>query len=97
MALTQFKGAIVVNKTGKRFMDESISYKTQADIAFAQPEGKSWMVFDDKIRKTAMKMDPLQVGILWKSIDEGKCPSYVFMGNTLKKLLKKPDLTPSRG
>lgn len=94
MALTQFKGAIVVNKTGKRFMDESISYKTQADIAFAQPEGKSWMVFDDKIRKTAMKMDPLQDGILWKSIDEGKCPSYVFMGNTIEEAAQKAGLDP---
>ena len=94
MALTQFKGAIVVNKTGKRFMDESISYKTQADIAFAQPEGKSWIVFDDNIRKIAMKMDPMQDGILWKPIDEGKCPDYVFMGNTIEEAAQKAGLDP---
>lgn len=94
MALTQFKGAIVINKTGRRFMDESISYKTQADIAFAQPEGKSWMVFDDNIRKTAMKMDPMQDGILWKSIDEGKCPPYVFMGGTIEEAAQKAGLDP---
>ena len=94
MALTQFKGAIVVNKTGKRFMDASISYKTQADIAFAQPEGKSWIVFDDNIRKIAMKMDPMQDGILWKDIDQGKCPPYVFMGNTIEEAAQKAGLDP---
>ncbi len=94
MALTQFKGAIIVNNTGKRFVDESISYKTQADIAFAQPEGKSWMVFDDKIRKQAMKLDPMQDGILWKSIDEGKCPDYLYMGKTVEEAAKKAGLNP---
>ncbi len=94
MALTQFKGAIMVNKTGRRFLDESISYKTQADIAFAQPEGKSWMIFDDEIRKTAMKMDPMQDGILWKPIDEGKCPDYVFMGSTVEEAAQKAGLDP---
>lgn len=94
MALTQFKGAILINKTGKRFVDESISYKVQADRAFAQPEGKSWMVFDDSIRKTAMKLDPLQDSILWKPIDEGKCPPYVFMGNTIEEAARKAGLDP---
>lgn len=94
MALTQFKGAILVNNTGKRFIDESVSYKVQADVAFAQPEGKSWMVFDDKIRRKAMEMDPLQDGILWKPIDEGKCPPYVFMGQTIEEAAQKAGLDP---
>ncbi|MFU0841471.1 MAG: FAD-binding-2 domain-containing protein [Burkholderia sp.] len=94
MALTQFKGAILINKFGKRFVDESISYKIQADVAFAQPEGKSWMVFDDAIRRTAMKLDPMQDGILWKPIDEGKVPPYVFMGNTIEEAAQKAGLDP---
>ncbi len=94
MALTQFKGAILINKTGRRFIDESVSYKVQADVAFAQPEGKSWMVFDDKIRRKAMEMDPLQDGILWKPIDEGKCPPYVFMGDTIEEAAQKAGLDP---
>lgn len=94
MALTQFKGAILINKMGKRFIDKSVSYKIQADVAFMQPEGKSWMVFDDAIRRTAMKMDPLQDGILWKPIDEGKVPPYVFMGNTIEEAAKKAGLDP---
>ncbi len=94
MALTQFKGAILINKFGKRFIDESVSYKTQADVAFAQPEGKSWMVFDDKIRKQAMKLDPMQDGVLWKPIDEGKCPDYVFMGKTVEEAAQKAGLDP---
>ncbi len=94
MALTQFKGAILINKLGHRFVDESISYKTQADIAFAQPEGKSWMVFDDAIRRKAMELDPMQDGILWKPIDEGKVPPYVFMGNTIEEAAQKAGLDP---
>lgn len=95
MALTQFKGAILVNKFGKRFVDESISYKVQADIAFAQPEGKSWMVFDDAIRRKAMELDPMQDGILWKPIDEGKVPPYVFMGKTIEEAAKNAGLDPT--
>lgn len=94
MALTQFKGAILINNTGRRFIDESVSYKIQADVAFAQPEGKSWMVFDDAIRRKAMELDPLQDGILWKSIDEGKCPPYVFMGDTVEEAAQKAGLDP---
>ena len=94
MSLIYYKGAIMVNNTGKRFVDESISYKVLADIAFAQPEGKSWLVFDDSIRQRAMKEDPKQDGIMWKSIDSGKVPDFVFQGKTIEEAAQKAGLDP---
>lgn len=94
MSLIYYKGAVMVNKAGKRFVNESISYKLLADRSFAQPEGRSWLVFDNAIRKVAMKADPFQDGVLWKPIDEGKVPDYVFEGATLEEAAKKAGLPP---
>jgi fumarate reductase flavoprotein subunit len=51
-----FKGAIVVNNRGERFVDESISYKTIGDACLKQPDGVGFQVFDDRIMQ---KSSPL--------------------------------------
>jgi fumarate reductase flavoprotein subunit len=44
-----YKGAIAVNQAGKRFADESISYKLLGDAVLAQPHHRAYQVFDQPI------------------------------------------------
>lgn len=47
--LAVYKGAIAVNEHGKRFVDESISYKLLGDAVMAQPLHTSFQIFDQPI------------------------------------------------
>lgn len=91
---SQYMGAIAINKLGKRFGNESVSYKLFADWAFAQPEGKSWLILDDEIRRDAAKKNPTQDGYLWNPIDKGEKPDYVSIGNTIEEAAQKAGLDP---
>ncbi len=47
--LAVYKGAIAVNQDGKRFVDESISYKLLGDACIRQPYGATYQILDRKI------------------------------------------------
>lgn len=44
-----YRGAIVVNKLGRRFVDESISYKNIGDRCLEQPDALAFQVFDQSV------------------------------------------------
>lgn len=44
--LAVYKGAIAVDRTGRRFVDESIPYKALGDASLAQAGARTWQVFD---------------------------------------------------
>jgi fumarate reductase flavoprotein subunit len=44
-----YRGAIVVNTAGKRFVDESVSYKTIGDRCLEQQGSKAFQVFDQQV------------------------------------------------
>jgi len=44
--LAVYKGAIAVNREGRRFVDESRNYKEIGDAALTQPGVTTWQVFD---------------------------------------------------
>ncbi|MBF3851510.1 FAD-dependent oxidoreductase [Burkholderia pseudomallei] len=44
-----YKGAIVVNKLGRRFVNESISYKAIGDKCLLQPEAVAFQIFDQSV------------------------------------------------
>jgi fumarate reductase flavoprotein subunit len=44
-----YKGAIVVNKLGRRFVNESISYKVIGDKCLLQPEAVAFQIFDQSV------------------------------------------------
>ena len=48
-----YRGAIAVNKLGKRYIDESLSYKLLGDAVLQQPEAMAFQVFDQGIMDTA--------------------------------------------
>jgi len=47
--LAVYKGAIAVNQDGKRFVNESISYKLLGDACIAQPYGAAYQILDRRI------------------------------------------------
>ena len=57
MALPRL-GAILVNREGKRFVDEAIGPSELAAVVLAQPGGRALEVFDKRIHDLAMKQGP---------------------------------------
>jgi len=47
--LAVYKGAIAVNRDGRRFVDESRNYKEIGDVALAQPGVTTFQVFDARV------------------------------------------------
>ena len=47
--LAVYKGAIAVNREGRRFVDESLPYKEIGDAALAQRGVTTWQVFDERV------------------------------------------------
>jgi fumarate reductase flavoprotein subunit len=48
-----YKGGIIVNKEGKRFVNESISYKLLGDAALVQTDAVAYSIWDTKIAEAA--------------------------------------------
>jgi fumarate reductase flavoprotein subunit len=55
LAYVYYKGAMLVNQEGKRFVNESISYKLLGDAASAQTGGYAYQIYDEPIRQVALK------------------------------------------
>jgi fumarate reductase flavoprotein subunit len=73
--LAVYKGAIAVNREGRRFVDESLNYKEIGDRALAQPGVTTYQVFDSRV--------------LASSSDE--VPIYDFSGRESAGLLVRGD------
>ncbi len=73
--LAVYKGAIAVNREGRRFVDESRNYKEIGDRALAQPGVTTFQVFDSRV--------------LAASSDE--VPIYDFAGRERAGLLVRAD------
>jgi fumarate reductase flavoprotein subunit len=78
--LAVYKGAIAVNREGRRFVDESLNYKEIGDAALAQPGVTTWQVFDSQV--------------LAASNDE--VPIYDFAGRDRAGCAPTPSTTWSR-
>lgn len=83
-----YNGGIIVNKDGKRFVNESLSYKLIGDQALQQPEAKTFTVFDNKVRLTAMKSDRREIP-WWKDVETTGKSSIGFVGKTLEEVAEK--------
>ncbi|WP_413250205.1 FAD-dependent oxidoreductase [Sinomonas flava] len=60
-----YMGAIIVNTAGRRFVDESLSYKTLGAACLAQPDGLGFEVFDASVRARSHPGVPLNdIGFL---------------------------------
>lgn len=89
-----WSGGIIVNKNAKRFADESQSYKVLADYALAQPEGKSFIVFDRQMAENDYKNNPQGRVLIESIVKENKVPEWIFAGETVEEAAKKAGLDP---
>ena len=61
-----YNGAIIVNKQGKRFINESVSHKHIADLALLQTDSVGYQIFDQPICDLAMKEQEVRMTYLLK-------------------------------
>ncbi len=94
LTLMFYNGAIIVNKNGRRFINESLSYKDIAKASLYEPEGVGYQIFDQKIYEIGVKKA------------EGICPEKAIQGldkgriqltvkaNTIEELASKIAVPP---
>lgn len=75
-----YMGAIIVNSDGKRFVDESLSYKTLGTACLEQPGQVAYQVFDANVRAQS------QPGVPLSDIDHLESKGHVHRGDTLAEL-----------
>jgi len=80
-----YQGAIIVNKEGKRYVKESISYKLLGDAVFEQTGSVGYAIYDKAIRDDEMKNGLHRVANIEKK-------GLVYEGATLDELAKKAGL-----
>jgi len=89
-----YSGAIIVNKEGKRFCNESISYKDVAKAALDQPDGIGYQIFDQKIYEIGVeKAKGLRPDEAIMYLDEGRIKLLV-KADTIEALASKIAVPP---
>ncbi|MFH5824559.1 FAD-dependent oxidoreductase [Georgenia sp. AZ-5] len=79
--LTSFyMGGIIVNSHGKRFIDESLDYKTLGSAVLTQPQGLAFQIFDASVRAKSHR------GIALKDMDTLEDLGHLFKADTLEDL-----------
>jgi fumarate reductase flavoprotein subunit len=84
-----YMGAIIVNKDGRRFVDESRSYKILGREVLGQPDGLGFEVFDAKIRAES------HPGIPLRDIDMLEEIGHVHKAPTLEELADVVGIDPT--
>ncbi|WP_216895366.1 FAD-dependent oxidoreductase [Nocardia alni] len=84
-----YLGAIIVNNAGRRFVDESISYKSLGAACLAQPEGLGFQVFDAVVRARSHPGVPLN------DIDMLEEIGHVYRAGTLEELADLAGIDPA--
>ncbi|UVJ41375.1 flavocytochrome c [Arthrobacter sp. CJ23] len=83
-----YMGAVIVNKHGRRFVDESQDYKTLGRVVLDQPEGLGFEIFDAKVRAKSHRGIPL------KDIDTLEDIGHVHKADTLEELAEIAGIDP---
>ncbi|PKO30155.1 MAG: flavocytochrome c [Betaproteobacteria bacterium HGW-Betaproteobacteria-9] len=81
--LAVYKGAIAINQDGKRFVDESISYKLLGDACMAQPYHTSFQIFDQWIFESGD--DRVRILDFGRRMEEG----LIIKASTLAELAQQ--------
>ncbi|MEV1176630.1 flavocytochrome c [Nonomuraea sp. NPDC049784] len=84
-----YMGAIIVNRRGRRFVDESRDYKTLGRVVLDQPEGLGFQIFDAKVRAKSHRGIPL------KDVDTLEDIGHVFKAGTLHELAELAGIDPA--
>lgn len=84
-----YMGAIIINKNGRRFVDESLDYKTLGRVVLDQPEGLGFEIFDAQVRAKSHRGIPL------KDIDTLEDIGHVHRADTLEELASIIEVDPA--
>ncbi len=87
--LAIYKGAIVVNRRGERFADESVSYKLLGDACLQQPGAVAFQIFDQGIMDVAVPEVP--IFNFAHRLEEG----LLFREPTLEALARRIEVDPA--
>lgn len=87
-----YRGAAIVNKAGKRIVNESISYKLLGDAVLAQPDGCGFQVFDSAIREAEYAMWKLNEAGIKKFEDR---PGVIYKADTIPDVAKLAGMDPA--
>ena len=88
--LPVYRGAIAVNKLGRRYVDESKSYKLLGDAVLQQPDALAYQIFDQDI------MDSAADGVPPFDFRSTVRRGLVFEAATLADLARKIGLDPAQ-
>lgn len=87
--LTFYKGSIVVNASGQRFVDESISYKDIGDACLKQPGKLGVQVFDARIARECNN------GIQLFDLGDAQQQGLLIFADDLDGLARRAGVEPS--
>jgi len=79
-----WSGAIIVNKYGKRFVNESKGHKEIPEFALQQPDGVSFQIFDKKISESGAALGSME-----------QVKDFVVQANSIEELATKLGIDPS--
>lgn len=83
-----YMGAVIVNSDGRRFIDESASYKTLGAACLGQPDGLGFQVFDARIRARS------QPGVPLSDIDRLEAKGRLLRGESIEGLALLAGIAP---
>lgn len=84
-----YMGAIIVNRGGRRFVDESQDYKTLGRAVLDQPDGLGFEIFDAGVRAMSHRGVPL------KDIDTLEEIGHVYRADTITELAARAGIDPA--
>jgi fumarate reductase flavoprotein subunit len=84
--LAVYKGAVAVNRDGKRYVDESIPYKLLGDACLTQPGRVAWQVFDQAVFDSGVP------GAHVYDFDEKQADGWLIQADTLVELAEQAEL-----
>lgn len=80
LLIAMYRGAVVVNCAGERFVDESLSYKSIGDECLKQPAAQGFQVFDARVM--AQGRSDISVNDFRGALERG----YVQQGSSLEEV-----------
>ena len=84
-----YKGAIAVNQNGKRYVNESISYKLLGDACMAQPYSTTYQILDQDIMKSGDNR--VRIMDFERRLEEG----LFIQADTLEALAAQLEIDPA--
>lgn len=89
LLLAYYAGAIIVNREGRRFVDESLTYKILGEACLKQPGHVAFQVWDQPIQDLSQEGVPLYDFV--PALEAGK----ILRADTLEELARLCDIDPA--